>query len=298
MHAILINNKGQVARNINVFVLILLVFLFSAASSYLFYLFFKAVIVQSPQQHQDSDMHLLINSHKQQINRLQQNFEDQMDAYIAAIGKVQAKLTMMETIGDKLVKAANLNAKEFDFKKEAAVGGPVNLEPFEVEHRLVEILSELEQYEQQLFAIEAIVDESAYLSMVTPQGKPAEKGWISSYFGKRKDPFTGKKSQHKGLDIAAKSNTSILATAHGVVSWAGRKSGYGQLIELTHGNGLVTRYGHCKSILVKQGDVVSKGDIIGKIGSTGRSTGPHVHYEVLKNGIKINPIAYVKKKAT
>lgn len=102
---------------------------------------------------------------------------------------------------------------------------------------------------------------------------------------------------HKGVDFAGKENADIIATAAGVVSWAGRRSGYGYLIELNHGKGMKTRYGHNKVLLVSAGDVVTKGQVIARMGSTGRSTGPHVHYEILRNNQQINPIKFIYRKA-
>ena len=102
---------------------------------------------------------------------------------------------------------------------------------------------------------------------------------------------------HKGIDFAAKEGTNVVATASGVVTWAGKMFGYGELVEIDHGNGLRTRYGHNKSLLVTVGDVITKGENIAKMGSTGRSTGPHVHYEVLRGGQQIDPLKYVYRKA-
>ena len=136
------------------------------------------------------------------------------------------------------------------------------------------------------------IENTRYLS-----GRPITKGWLSSYFGLRKDPFNGRPSMHKGIDFAGKEDGEIIATASGVVSWADDRYGYGLLIEINHGDGLKTRYGHNKQLLVKVGDVVGKGQIIARMGSTGRSTGPHVHYEILRNNRQIDPKKYVYRKA-
>lgn len=128
---------------------------------------------------------------------------------------------------------------------------------------------------------------------VRPAGLPVEKGWLSSFYGYRADPFTGKRTFHHGVDIAGKSGTKVLAAASGLVTWTGKKSGYGYLIEIDHGSGYVTRYAHNKEITVKVGDVVKQSDAIAKMGSTGCSTGPHVHFEVLRHGKKVNPRKYL-----
>lgn len=126
----------------------------------------------------------------------------------------------------------------------------------------------------------------------TPSIRPVE-GWITSKFGYRTSPFTGKKEFHSGLDISNKSGTKIIATANGRISYAARKMYFGNMVVIDHGHGRVTRFGHLKKLLVKQGKQVKRGDVIGLLGNTGRSTGPHVHYEVKINGTPVNPLKYI-----
>jgi len=126
----------------------------------------------------------------------------------------------------------------------------------------------------------------------TPSIRPA-KGWISSSFGYRKNPFTGRREMHKGLDIANHKGTSIVVTAAGVVTYVGRKKLMGNIVEINHGHGFITRYGHISKALIKKGQKVKRGEEIAKIGNTGRSTGPHLHYEVRFNGIQVNPQKYI-----
>jgi len=159
------------------------------------------------------------------------------------------------------------------------------------------IEQQLFQQEKQLKILESLtlghhISNTSYLS-----GRPIKRGWLSSYFGVRKDPFNGRPAMHKGIDFAGKEDADIIATASGVVSWASERYGYGNLIEINHGNGLKTRYGHNKEILVAVGDVVEKGQVIAHMGSTGRSTGPHVHYEILRKNRQINPLKFVYRKA-
>jgi murein DD-endopeptidase MepM/ murein hydrolase activator NlpD len=127
----------------------------------------------------------------------------------------------------------------------------------------------------------------------TPSVRPLQFGSITSHYGRRTDPFTGQLASHRGLDFAARPGTPIRATAAGVVTDCARAGGYGLLIEIDHGNGLVTRYAHCSAITVKPGDRVERGDLIGRVGATGRASGSHVHYEVLKNGIQLDPMNFV-----
>ena len=127
-------------------------------------------------------------------------------------------------------------------------------------------------------------------------GRPVTWGWLSSKYGRRLDPFTGKSAWHAGVDFAGKHNSDVVAVAGGVVTHAGKRYGYGLMVEVTHGDGYVTRYGHHEEILVSVGDVVKPRQVIGKMGSSGRSTGPHVHFEVLKNGKHVDPSRYVARR--
>ena len=129
---------------------------------------------------------------------------------------------------------------------------------------------------------------------VFPAGRPVEKGWISSYYGMRSDPFTGRPEFHKGMDFAGKQGSDIVAVGGGMVTWAGKRYGYGNMVEITHGNGYVTRYGHLEKIVVEVGQAVKKGQLIATLGSTGRSTGPHVHFEVIENGKTVNPLKFIQ----
>ena len=126
-------------------------------------------------------------------------------------------------------------------------------------------------------------------------GRPALKGWMSSRFGMRNDPITGRRVWHNGVDFAGKEGADVVTVAAGVVVFAGDRNGYGEMVEVNHGNGFSTRYGHHKELLVKVGDIVKKGQIVGLMGSSGRSTGPHVHFEVFKNGRVVDPSSYIHR---
>jgi murein DD-endopeptidase MepM/ murein hydrolase activator NlpD len=141
-----------------------------------------------------------------------------------------------------------------------------------------------------------IVDKlsaSQALLDATPSIRPVATGYISSRFGRRMDPFTGRASWHRGVDFAARLGTPIYATADGVVSFAGKWFEFGWTVEVSHGYGLVTRYAHCSKLLVQKGQRVKRGEVIARVGSTGRSTATHLHYEVLVDGSRRNPLAYV-----
>jgi murein DD-endopeptidase MepM/ murein hydrolase activator NlpD len=144
-----------------------------------------------------------------------------------------------------------------------------------------------------LVALEQIIMNRSLHERIIPSGFVVENGLPSSTYGRRIDPFTGKQEHHKGIDISSKEGSSILAIADGVVTWSGYRTGYGKLVEINHGNGYVTRYGHNKKNLVETGDMIKKGEAIALMGSTGRSTGPHVHVEVLHDGKQVNPNNYL-----
>jgi len=220
------------------------------------------------------------------------------------LAELQSQVLRLNALGDRLAEQANIPDNEFNFQVLPPSGGPINATQSSEEKSLAQLLLEIKKVsdevlieEKQLKMLESItlghhIENTSYLS-----GRPITKGWLSSYFGTRKDPFNGRPAMHKGVDFAGKEDAEIIATAAGVVSWASSRYGYGNLIEINHGKGLKTRYGHNKELLVNVGDVVSKGQVIARMGSTGRSTGPHVHYEILRNNRQINPIKYVYRKA-
>lgn len=242
-----------------------------------------------------------------QEQRLEPNIlakEQQIAALTIKYAELQSQVLRLNALGERLAEDANIPEKEFNFSQLPPSGGPA-ISPSEVEKKSItqlladtlELENQMKHEEKQLQMLESLIfghhiENSRYLS-----GRPIVKGWLSSYYGMRKDPFHGRPTMHKGVDFAGKEGTGVIATAAGVVSWADKRYGYGQLIEIDHGDGYKTRYGHNKTILVKVGDVVTKGQIIAKMGSTGRSTGPHVHYEILRNNTQINPIKYVYRKA-
>ena len=228
----------------------------------------------------------------------------QVTAVTMKLAELQSQVLRLNALGDRLAEEANIPDNEFNFQQSPPSGGPMIQSSNDKQESLTDLLLSITTLEQtlaheekQLKMLESVsfghhIENTRYLS-----GRPIVKGWLSSYYGIRKDPFSGKAAMHKGVDFAGKENADIIATASGVVSWADDRYGYGQLIEINHGDGLKTRYGHNKDILVSVGDVVNKGQVIAKMGSTGRSTGPHVHYEILRNNKQVDPKKYVYRKA-
>jgi murein DD-endopeptidase MepM/ murein hydrolase activator NlpD len=250
----------------------------------------------------DQGLHwqVALNEQKQELVQARDAAQDELNALAVRLGQMQAQMLRIEALGQRLAQAANLDNSEFDFDQLPARGGPA--EPVAEEQtngidflrNLDDLALQLDDRARQLEVLERVVSQRQLKHAMSPAGRPVSKGWLSSYFGKRTDPFSGHREMHKGVDFAGQMGSDIVSTAAGVVTWAGKRYGYGNLVEINHGNGLSTRYGHCKEILVKVGDKVAQGQTIGLMGSTGRSTGPHVHYEVLKNGRQVNPAKYVR----
>ena len=161
--------------------------------------------------------------------------------------------------------------------------------------QLNRLADDIEDREQQLGVLEALLVDRKIQNDVFLAGRPVLKGWMSSRFGMRNDPITGRRAWHNGVDFAGKDGADVVTVAAGVVVYAGPRNGYGRMVEVNHGSGFSTRYGHHKDLLVKVGDIVNKGQVVGLMGSSGRSTGPHVHFEVFKNGRVVDPSSYIHR---
>ncbi|PHS71869.1 MAG: hypothetical protein COB22_06415 [Cycloclasticus sp.] len=249
--------------------------------------------------HGTSELVTELLEQRAEVQRLREKTRNTLDAVALRVGQMQAQLTRLNAVGEYLAKKAKLNAPEFDFDRAIAIGSAdttVTLDSFtesQLLHDIQMLDSQLSLREKQLELLDYFSANKLLSKEIRPAGLPVKRGWLSSHYGYRVDPFTGKKAFHHGVDIAGKKGSDVLAIASGIVTWAGEKGGYGSLIEVDHGLGYVTRYGHNKEILVKLGDVVKQSDVIAKMGSTGRSTGPHVHFEVLRYGKKVNPRKYL-----
>lgn len=239
----------------------------------------------------------------QDLELAKQSSQQQLNALTAKMGMMQAHIRRLDAAGERIVSISGLDAKEFNFDDAPAIGGPErpaaenNIDIPKILESLNEIDYQLDSREQQLTVLESLLMDKHMGVERYISGRPIRKGWMSSYYGERNDPFTGKPAWHAGVDFAGKEGDKVYSTAAGVVTWVGNRYGYGQLVEINHGDGLVTRYGHNKEILVKKGDVVVKGQPISLMGNTGRSTGAHVHYEVIKNGRTVNPLPYVNRRS-
>lgn len=238
---------------------------------------------------------------REQIDTIRQENEDTLDAMAFRIAQMNARMIRLDALGRRLTEMADLEDGEFDFDEPPAMGGPEepvatgsNVAVPEVVEAMQVLDLQLESREAQLGVLESVIANQNLKKRVYPQGRPVNSGWISSYFGKRTDPFTGKPANHTGIDFAGKSGADVVAVADGVVTWSSKRYGYGLMVEINHGNGYATRYAHNSENLVAVGDEVKKGQVVAKMGETGRATGPNLHFEVLRDGRRMNPVNFIR----
>ena len=236
------------------------------------------------------------------VAELRAEAERRLQSLSLSVAEMEARLLRLDAMGQRLTDLAGLDDGEFDFSRTPAVGGPANSDdlafgvaPSTLASEMRDLEVRIADREQQLDFLQAVLSNRQLQQDVYLSGRPIAKGWMSSPYGQRKDPFTGQSMWHSGVDFAGKEGSDVVAVAGGVVTWAGDRYGYGDMVEINHGGGYSTRYAHNKENLVKVGDIVSKGQVIALMGSSGRSTGPHVHYEVYKNGRPVDPASYVRR---
>lgn len=230
------------------------------------------------------------------------NPQKHLDAYNTIIGEMQARMMRLDAQTERLLKLSG-EQKEvvqnaMDLKR-PGLGGPLVLDApkneADLKKNIDQLMAEIEFQTEYLDALEArILQKGVYKDML-PNSSPVNAAYNSSSYGWREDPFTGHRAFHEGLDFTANTGTPIFAAADGVVSVAGPNSGYGKMVQVEHGSGLQTRYAHASKILVKVGQRVAKGEVIAEVGNTGRSTGPHLHYEIRLNGNALDPRKYLSK---
>ena len=295
------SNRGTLCniglcRPVHYLMALMLLVAFSSAIGYLGY-----TLGKSPQASVDlSDWKQALKQHRDDLDYLRQESDASVEALSSRLGLLQAHVTRIDALGQKLIQMAEIDNGEFDFSQTPALGGPETEPPLaaadfnEIHQALEQLGSDLANREYQLIVLEDLLLNRSLMEEVQPSGRPITKGWLSSYYGMRNHPISGKREMHKGIDFAGTMGGEVIAVAKGVVTFAGKRYGYGQVIDINHGNGYVTRYGHNSKLLVSVGDTVEKGFQIAEIGSSGRSTGPHVHFEVLKDGRQVNPMKFIK----
>jgi len=229
------------------------------------------------------------------LNLQLQAEQDKLAVYARTVGEMQARMNRLDALGARLVDVAALDKSEFDFGLQPAFGGyppqlPVVLDAEAVlDQRLFSMDRRLKQLDIQLASVDYLLEKQQSLDKARPHLWPTEGGWVSSRFGPRIDPFTGASAYHYGVDIANHYGAPVRAASHGVVTFADKMEDFGYVVDIEHGYGYKTRYAHMSSLTVSVGDVVAVNQEIGRIGSTGHSTGPHLHYEVSRYGKLINP---------
>lgn len=242
---------------------------------------------------------------QEQVNDGRDQLDSSLSAMTVKLAQMRSRLVRLDALGEQLTEIASLEEGEFDFSATPGLGGPDTPLVTEVANS-VDIREELstmfarldhriDSRESQLQVLRSMFSDNKLKSERMVAGRPITKGWMSSEYGMRTDPFHGNKRWHGGVDFAGRKGSDIIAVASGVVTWSGERSGYGMMVELNHSDGFVTRYAHNDINVAKLGAIVKKGEVIAKMGSSGRSTGPHVHFEVFKNGRTVDPASYIRR---
>lgn len=305
MNIIILGKKGQSTRvNLGsaqgIAAVIALAGLIIGGSGFAGYRFAEQRLAHQPLEEVQAFRSEMVEQRKE-VATLRQEARENLNAFSVRLGQLNAHVIRLDALGDRLTRMAGLDEGEFNFDSMPAQGGPETAGDVENDSlpQLVSALdglaAQIDDREQQLTVLENLLMNRNLQDQVMPAGRPITKGWLSSYFGVRTDPFTGKRARHYGLDFAGADGAEVVAVGAGVVTYSGPRYGYGNMIEINHGNGFITRYAHNKENLVSVGDVIKKGQLVALMGSSGRSTGPHVHFEVLQNGKVVNPLQYIRE---
>lgn len=238
-----------------------------------------------------------------QLRKVRGDAQEYIDALALKVGELNASVIRLNALGQRLTDMAGLDDGEFDFASAPALGGQEVPVMASASGQVADLMADISALDstlygqaRQLDVLEDLMLNRKLQERVYPQGRPIRAGWMSSAYGKRTDPFTGKPASHRGVDFAGKAGSEIIAVGGGVVTWSGERHGYGHMVEINHGNGYVTRYGHNRENLVAVGDQVQPGQVIALMGSSGRSTGPHLHFEVWHLGRPVNPARHIREK--
>jgi murein DD-endopeptidase MepM/ murein hydrolase activator NlpD len=254
-----------------------------------------------------SSLHSMFATERVALDGEKQAVGEHLNALARKLGEMRAEVMRLEAMGQRLVVKRGLDPEEFDFSLPPALGGPGSESEWTTQ--APDLMADFDQLSQRiedrshkLALLEGLLLSHEIREQTQPSGSPVAAGWISSRYGWRTDPFNGTRSHHRGVDFAGKSGSDIIAVADGVVTLAGMRSGFGKTIEIKHGNGYLTRYAHNHSLKVKKGDIVHQGQVIAAMGHSGRATGTHLHFEVIRDGKNIDPLRFVdapqgKKKA-
>lgn len=244
---------------------------------------------------------LLVSVQEQELRKQQAYMRENLNAMAVKLGQMQAQLLRLDALGDRLAKQAGFQPQEFMFDQLPGRGGAVSgtlqrdITLNEFNQQMERLSRELNDRTDKLGILETVLIQDRLKQKMVPSVPPVNTGWFSSNYGWRIDPFTGRNTFHEGVDFIAEIGSTVVAAGGGVVVYSDNNSEYGSMIEIDHGNGLVTRYAHLFKRMVKVGDVVLRGGKIGEVGNTGRSTGPHLHFEVRFKGASQNPVRFLHK---
>ena len=235
---------------------------------------------------------------RDQAERNAQYVQNNVTAMAKMLGDMQARLLRLDALGERVSKLAGIRPEEFNFRELPGRGGPLSgdargLTLRELQDQAARVGQSVEQRDDFMNVVESELVAKETRDALLPHGTPVSEGFVGSGYGMRTDPFTGEMSMHTGVDFAAPVGTPILAAAGGVVVSAETRPDFGNMVEIDHGKGVSTMYAHTSRMLVKSGDFVRKGQKIAEVGTTGRSTGPHLHFEVNVNGVPQNPSKYL-----
>lgn len=252
-----------------------------------------------------ADMQNELTVSRQELFEDRQRVSQTLSLMTAKLAQMRASVVRLDALGEQLTELSGLEGGEFDFSTMPGLGGPDNIDQqvyrgikdSQVDLNLLMsgIDSSLTQSEIQLQLLRSSLADKNLINERRLAGRPIAFGWQSSQYGMRTDPFTGEQRWHAGVDFAGRLGSDVIAVASGVITWSGEKSGYGKMVEVNHSDGYVTRYAHNQENIAKLGTVVKKGDVIALMGTSGRSTGPHVHFEVYKNGRVVDPASYIRR---
>ena len=257
----------------------------------------------APQSLGDAARTMLLSGREAEQQKQQAYLQSSLQAMAAKVGQMQAQMQRLDALGGRLAKLSGMNPAEFSFDKPAAQGGPLltsathEVGVVDLEQELQNLTLVVSDRGDKLSALQTMLMQNQLNQKLLPSVAPVKEGWYSSNFGWRVDPFNGESAMHEGVDYVVPEGTPIYASAGGVVSYADNHPSYGNMVEIEHGNDIVTRYAHASKLLVKVGQVVRRGEKIAEVGSTGRSTGNHLHFEVRYKGIAQNPVRFLKNAA-
>ncbi len=295
MNIILVSSRWAGPRNIYLGgrqLLLLLVLVFALMSGAVIGVQYALLRFAPQDLARELNDHLPVKLDRQAYER------NSLDALAVRLGQMQARIQRLDALGGRLVKLTGMNPSEFQFDQPPAQGGPLvnpgSLSQATLSDQLKALSGLVSDRSDKLTALQTLLMQNQLKRELLPSSAPIRDVVYTSNFGWRIDPFTGKNAMHEGVDFMAEAGTPFYASAGGVVVYAAMHPQYGNMVEIDHGNDIVTRYAHASRLFVKVGQVVRAGDKLGEVGSTGRSTGNHLHFEVRYKGMAQNPVRFLQ----